>query len=222
MTTTACPTSAIPATASWPTCPCRRRSSTSSPGWPRTSTRATRPRVGDECVFARVQSKSSGGAAQLLASGWDEETEGPRPVIWSPAASTLGDDPQPAPRRRQRAADDRRLRVLPADPARDRHAAPDGRGARLAGGAARLRRHPRPVPGSGRAGPGRGTRSGASSGWARPTRTSPPAGSPRSSRRHTPPTARRPGSPSRTSPRPPPTTSPARSSPPSSTTATRP
>jgi Ca-activated chloride channel family protein len=47
-------------------------------------------RVGDECVFARVQSKSSGGAAQLLASEWDEETEGPRPVIWSPAASTWG------------------------------------------------------------------------------------------------------------------------------------
>jgi len=46
--------------------------------------------VGDQCVFARVQSKSSGGAAQLLATGWDEEAEGPRPVIWSPAASTWG------------------------------------------------------------------------------------------------------------------------------------
>jgi Ca-activated chloride channel family protein len=46
--------------------------------------------VGGECVFARVQSKSSGGAAQVLASGWDEDTEGPRPVIWSPAASTWG------------------------------------------------------------------------------------------------------------------------------------
>jgi Ca-activated chloride channel homolog len=43
-----------------------------------------------ECVFARVQSKSSGGAAQLLASEWDEATEGPRPVIWSPAASSWG------------------------------------------------------------------------------------------------------------------------------------
>ncbi|MGH9273056.1 MAG: substrate-binding domain-containing protein [Acidimicrobiales bacterium] len=60
--------------------------------------------VGDECVFARVQSKSSGGAAQLLASDWDEGTEGPRPVIWSPAASSwgavlnqrLGDQGQPA------------------------------------------------------------------------------------------------------------------------------
>ena len=47
-------------------------------------------KVGDRCVFARVQSKSSGAAAQLLASGWDEATEGPRPVIWSPAASTWG------------------------------------------------------------------------------------------------------------------------------------
>jgi len=47
-------------------------------------------RVGGKCVFARVQSKSSGGAAQLLATGWDEGTEGPRPVIWSPAASTWG------------------------------------------------------------------------------------------------------------------------------------
>jgi Ca-activated chloride channel family protein len=47
-------------------------------------------RVGDDCVFARVQSKASGGAAQLLATGWDEEAEGPRPVIWSPAASSWG------------------------------------------------------------------------------------------------------------------------------------
>ena len=46
--------------------------------------------VGGECVFARVQSKSSGGAAQLLGTGWDEAEEGPRPVIWSPAAATWG------------------------------------------------------------------------------------------------------------------------------------
>jgi Ca-activated chloride channel family protein len=46
--------------------------------------------VDGRCVFARVQSKPSGGAAQLLASGWDEGTEGPRPVIWSPAASSWG------------------------------------------------------------------------------------------------------------------------------------
>jgi Ca-activated chloride channel family protein len=47
-------------------------------------------RVGDECVFARVHAKASGGAAQLLAAGWDEEVDGPRPVIWSPSASTWG------------------------------------------------------------------------------------------------------------------------------------
>jgi Ca-activated chloride channel family protein len=47
-------------------------------------------RLGDDCVFVRPQVKASGGAAQLLATGWDEDTEGPRPVIWSPAASTWG------------------------------------------------------------------------------------------------------------------------------------
>ncbi len=44
----------------------------------------------DECVVARVQSKASGRASELLAEGWDEGTEGPRPVLWSPAASTWG------------------------------------------------------------------------------------------------------------------------------------
>jgi Ca-activated chloride channel family protein len=57
-----------------------------------------------DCVYARVQSKSSGGAAQLLAEEWDEGIEGPRPAVWSPAASSWGavlnqrlsDDGQPA------------------------------------------------------------------------------------------------------------------------------
>jgi Ca-activated chloride channel family protein len=61
-------------------------------------------RLDGDCVYARVQSKSSGGAAQLLAEDWDEGTEGPRPTIWSPAASSwgavlnqrLGDEGQPA------------------------------------------------------------------------------------------------------------------------------
>ncbi|HEX2029650.1 MAG TPA: substrate-binding and VWA domain-containing protein, partial [Nitriliruptorales bacterium] len=48
-------------------------------------------RVGDRCVFVRPQSKASGGAAELLADGWpDEEAEGPRPVVWSPASSAWG------------------------------------------------------------------------------------------------------------------------------------
>lgn len=41
----------------------------------------------EKCVAVAVQSKASGGAAQLLDSGWDEASEGPRPVIWSPASS---------------------------------------------------------------------------------------------------------------------------------------
>ena len=45
----------------------------------------------DGCVFVRPYSKASGGAAQLLASGWgDEEANGARPEIWSPAASSWG------------------------------------------------------------------------------------------------------------------------------------
>ena len=45
----------------------------------------------DGCYFARVQAKSSGATAQLLSSDdWDETVEGPRPVIWSPSASTWG------------------------------------------------------------------------------------------------------------------------------------
>ena len=43
-----------------------------------------------DCAFVRVQNKSSGAAEQLLANGWDESIDGPRPVIWSPAASTWG------------------------------------------------------------------------------------------------------------------------------------
>jgi Ca-activated chloride channel homolog len=46
--------------------------------------------IGDDCAFVRVQRKSSGAAEQLLAEGWDETVAGPRPVIWSPAASTWG------------------------------------------------------------------------------------------------------------------------------------
>lgn len=47
-------------------------------------------RVDDRCVFVRPQSKASGGAAQLLAEGWDEAVEGPRPVVWSPASAAWG------------------------------------------------------------------------------------------------------------------------------------
>jgi len=43
------------------------------------------------CAFIRVTKTSSGVGAQLLADGWpDEARDGPRPVVWSPAASSWG------------------------------------------------------------------------------------------------------------------------------------
>ncbi|MCW2604359.1 MAG: von Willebrand factor type [Pseudonocardiales bacterium] len=39
------------------------------------------------CGQVRVTSKASGGAATALAEGWDEEADGPRPDVWSPASS---------------------------------------------------------------------------------------------------------------------------------------
>ncbi len=48
-------------------------------------------RAGGRCTFVRVQRKSSGAAATALAGGWrDEQVEGPKPTIWSPAASSWG------------------------------------------------------------------------------------------------------------------------------------
>ncbi len=46
--------------------------------------------VDGRCVFVNPKTKSSGAAADLLAEGWDEAAEGPRPVIWSPAATAWG------------------------------------------------------------------------------------------------------------------------------------
>ena len=36
------------------------------------------------------KSKASGAAMQALADGWDENAEGPQPVVWSPASSAWG------------------------------------------------------------------------------------------------------------------------------------
>ncbi len=47
-------------------------------------------KLGDGCAFVRPFSKASGGATELLATGWPETGEGERPVIWSPAASSWG------------------------------------------------------------------------------------------------------------------------------------
>ena len=52
---------------------------------------ATDAEVDGECVFVDVRSKASGGAATALAEGWDETTDGPRPVLWSPASSAWGE-----------------------------------------------------------------------------------------------------------------------------------
>jgi Ca-activated chloride channel family protein len=46
--------------------------------------------VDGKCVYVEVRSKASGSATTALAEGWDETTEGPRPVIWSPASSAWG------------------------------------------------------------------------------------------------------------------------------------
>jgi Ca-activated chloride channel family protein len=47
-------------------------------------------RDGDRCWFIEPRRKSSGAGARALYEGWDEQAEGPLPVIWSPAASTWG------------------------------------------------------------------------------------------------------------------------------------
>jgi len=44
-------------------------------------------KMGSDCIFVRPVSKASGGVATLLAGDWDETTEGPKPVVWSPASS---------------------------------------------------------------------------------------------------------------------------------------
>lgn len=47
-------------------------------------------RVGERCVYVEVRSQASGAVATALAEGWNETTDGLRPVIWSPAASSWG------------------------------------------------------------------------------------------------------------------------------------
>ncbi len=46
------------------------------------------PQANGQCVAMRVTSKASGGAATALAKGWDEDTDGPRPDVWTPASSS--------------------------------------------------------------------------------------------------------------------------------------
>ncbi len=67
--------------------------------------------VDGECVFVDVRSKASGGAATALAEGWDETTDGPRPVLWSPASSAWGEVLN------QKLADNGEAPMAPVDPA---------------------------------------------------------------------------------------------------------
>src|SRR5688500_10912283 len=47
--------------------------------------------IDGKCVEVKVARKASGAGAQLLSDDWpDEEANGPKPVIWSPAASSWG------------------------------------------------------------------------------------------------------------------------------------
>ena len=48
----------------------------------------TGPQVAGTCVAVEVTSVASGGGEAALARGWDEEVDGPRPDVWTPAAST--------------------------------------------------------------------------------------------------------------------------------------
>lgn len=68
---------------------------------------ATDPAVDGTCVEVKVASKASGGAAQALARGWDDQVDGPRPDVWTPASSSWAvlvdqtsaeqDNPSPMP-----------------------------------------------------------------------------------------------------------------------------
>ena len=42
--------------------------------------------VDGTCVDVTVTSKASGGATEALARGWNEQVDGPRPDVWSPAS----------------------------------------------------------------------------------------------------------------------------------------
>ena len=45
-------------------------------------------KVDGSCAQVEVTSKASGGATAALARGWDAAVDGPRPDVWSPAASS--------------------------------------------------------------------------------------------------------------------------------------
>jgi Ca-activated chloride channel family protein len=48
----------------------------------------TAPNVDGQCISIKVVRKASGEAEEALARGWNEATDGPRPDVWSPAATS--------------------------------------------------------------------------------------------------------------------------------------
>ncbi|MDQ2914597.1 MAG: substrate-binding and VWA domain-containing protein [Chloroflexota bacterium] len=48
----------------------------------------TRAQVAGRCIDVKVAQKASGAAEEALARGWDEKTDGVRPDVWSPAATS--------------------------------------------------------------------------------------------------------------------------------------
>ena len=103
-------------------------------------------RVGREAERRGVsrprQPQVVGAAASAAGQDWPTRTNGPRPVIWSPAPSAWGAILNQRLADHGDAGHGRRGRPFMLNAARDRHAAADGRGARLPRDADRLRRHP--------------------------------------------------------------------------------
>ena len=132
----------------------------------------SRTKVGDQCVFVSPKSKASGGAMQALADGWDEDAEGPPPVVWSPASSAWGaildqrraDEGQPAMANQGTPFMNTPLVIAMPQPMAEALGWPEQ--------AARLVRHPLARPRAPRAGRPSATPSGARSSSARRTRTS--------------------------------------------------
>lgn len=48
----------------------------------------TRPETDGICVSVKIVKKASGDAEEALARGWNESADGPRPDVWSPAATS--------------------------------------------------------------------------------------------------------------------------------------
>ena len=93
---------------------------------------------------AEVLRRGDAVARRRLAQRGGQRTEAGRVVT---RVERVGGHPQPAPRDQGKPAMPADFDVVHAHAARDRHAAADGAGARLARHPDRLRRHPRPRPG---------------------------------------------------------------------------